>query len=225
MFPAGLQPSPPATPDRSVLTGPAANPARGEARPGRASPQRDPAAVGLAGDGDPLGRGDGGAGVRTADHDADRAVPVRFLAGLPSRVRPRAGKWALTELEQCKGRPGWSSVRMGRLPGVTVPRRVERIMDMNPEAVAHVLTKPISQELLDSDIPPAGVHGLDATPRVIPIAFHFDGSNFVVHSDQRREGQGPHCESARGPHGRRLPGQRSVADSSVAGPGTSKRPG
>jgi hypothetical protein len=52
---------------------------------------------------------------------------------------------------------------------------------MTPDAIADVLAKPISQELLGSDIPARLAYtGLDGARRVIPIAFHFDGRNMIV---------------------------------------------
>jgi len=52
---------------------------------------------------------------------------------------------------------------------------------MNAEEIAAVLAKPISQQLLNSNIPARLAYtGLDGAPRVIPLGFHFDGSNFLI---------------------------------------------
>ncbi len=52
---------------------------------------------------------------------------------------------------------------------------------MNENQVAEVLAKPISQELLASSIPARLAYtALDGDPRVIPIAFLWDGSRLVL---------------------------------------------
>jgi nitroimidazol reductase NimA-like FMN-containing flavoprotein (pyridoxamine 5'-phosphate oxidase superfamily) len=52
---------------------------------------------------------------------------------------------------------------------------------MNPEQVAAELAKPISAELLGSGIPARLAYvGLDGGPRVVPIAFLWDGSQILV---------------------------------------------
>ncbi|MFD9890628.1 pyridoxamine 5'-phosphate oxidase family protein [Amycolatopsis sp. NPDC059027] len=52
---------------------------------------------------------------------------------------------------------------------------------MKHEDVAAVLAKPISEELLGSSIPARLAYvGLDGDPRVIPIAFHWDGARIIV---------------------------------------------
>ena len=52
---------------------------------------------------------------------------------------------------------------------------------MEREDVAAVLAKPISQELLGSSIPARLAYdGVDGEPRVIPIAFLWDGRNLVM---------------------------------------------
>jgi nitroimidazol reductase NimA-like FMN-containing flavoprotein (pyridoxamine 5'-phosphate oxidase superfamily) len=52
---------------------------------------------------------------------------------------------------------------------------------MDRSDVAEVLSKPISQELLGSAIPARLAYtGLDGDPRVVPVAFHWNGAQFVV---------------------------------------------
>ena len=53
---------------------------------------------------------------------------------------------------------------------------------MNQEEVLELLNEdPYAQRLLTSSIPARLAYvALDGTPRVIPIAFHFDGSRFVL---------------------------------------------
>ena len=51
---------------------------------------------------------------------------------------------------------------------------------MDRREVAEVLAKPISQELLGSPIPARLAYtGLDGAPRVIPIAFLWDGEQVL----------------------------------------------
>jgi len=53
--------------------------------------------------------------------------------------------------------------------------------DMKHEDVAEVLAKPISQELLGSSIPARLAYvGVDGEPRVIPIAFLWNGEHVVM---------------------------------------------
>jgi hypothetical protein len=52
---------------------------------------------------------------------------------------------------------------------------------MNRNDVTEVLSKPISQELLGSPIPARLAYtGLDGDPRVVPVAFHWNGAQLVV---------------------------------------------
>ena len=52
-------------------------------------------------------------------------------------------------------------------------------MDRND--VTEVLSKPISQELLGSSIPARLAYtGVDGDPRVVPVAFHWNGAQLVV---------------------------------------------
>ncbi|RZQ63456.1 pyridoxamine 5'-phosphate oxidase family protein [Amycolatopsis suaedae] len=52
---------------------------------------------------------------------------------------------------------------------------------MKREDVAEVLARPYAQELLGSSIPARLAYdGLDGAPRVVPIAFHWDGENIVM---------------------------------------------
>jgi len=53
--------------------------------------------------------------------------------------------------------------------------------DMDRDEVIEVLQKPISQELLGSNIPARLAYaGLDAGPRVVPVAFWWNGAQVVV---------------------------------------------
>jgi hypothetical protein len=65
--------------------------------------------------------------------------------------------------------------------------------DMDPDDVSEVMAKPISRELLSSSIPARLAYtGLDGDPRVIPIAFLWDGSQLTgVHVAEVGEGAGP----------------------------------
>lgn len=52
---------------------------------------------------------------------------------------------------------------------------------MDPAEITRVLDLPISRELLASAIPARFAYSaVDGSPRVVPIAFHWDGSNIVV---------------------------------------------
>jgi hypothetical protein len=52
---------------------------------------------------------------------------------------------------------------------------------MNSQEIAEILSTPYSQELLSGGIPARFAYvGLDGGPRVIPIAFLWDGSRIVV---------------------------------------------
>ena len=51
---------------------------------------------------------------------------------------------------------------------------------MQQDAVADVLSKPISQELLSRDLTRLGYVAQDGTPRSIPIAFVWNGSEIVM---------------------------------------------
>jgi nitroimidazol reductase NimA-like FMN-containing flavoprotein (pyridoxamine 5'-phosphate oxidase superfamily) len=52
---------------------------------------------------------------------------------------------------------------------------------MDRSDVAEVLSKPISQELLGSAIPARLAYtALDGDPRVVPVAFHWNGAQLVV---------------------------------------------
>ena len=52
---------------------------------------------------------------------------------------------------------------------------------MDRNYVAEVMGKPISQELLGSSIPARLAYtGLDGDPRVVPVAFHWNGAQLVV---------------------------------------------
>ena len=52
---------------------------------------------------------------------------------------------------------------------------------MNRAQVTEILNKPYAQELINSNIPTRLAYtGLDGTPRVIPIATHWNGGEFVA---------------------------------------------
>lgn len=52
---------------------------------------------------------------------------------------------------------------------------------MQPEEVTRILNLPLAQELMASAIPARIAYtGLDGFPRVVPVAFHWDGSRIVV---------------------------------------------
>jgi nitroimidazol reductase NimA-like FMN-containing flavoprotein (pyridoxamine 5'-phosphate oxidase superfamily) len=52
---------------------------------------------------------------------------------------------------------------------------------MDRDDVAEVLSKPISRELLASSIPARLAYtGMDGDPRVVPVAFHWNGAHLVV---------------------------------------------
>lgn len=52
--------------------------------------------------------------------------------------------------------------------------------DMNPHEVAEVLSRPYSKELLDRDITRLAYVANDGTPRSIPIAFIWNGTEIVM---------------------------------------------
>ena len=52
---------------------------------------------------------------------------------------------------------------------------------MNPDDIAAVLAKPISQELLGSSIPARVAYtGVDGDPRVVPLGFHWNGAQLII---------------------------------------------
>jgi hypothetical protein len=52
---------------------------------------------------------------------------------------------------------------------------------MKADEISQVLHLPLAQQLLEGDIPARFAYsGRDGGPRVIPIAFHWDGENIVV---------------------------------------------
>src|SRR5205814_4131773 len=61
----------------------------------------------------------------------------------------------------------------------SVPRMLE--VGMGQQGIVQLLKDPVAQELLNSNIPARFVYiGLDGSPRVIPIWFHWDGQRFVL---------------------------------------------
>jgi hypothetical protein len=62
---------------------------------------------------------------------------------------------------------------------------------MQHEEVIRVLNDPLARELMQSNIPARLAYtGLDGCPRVVPLAFHWDGAEFVV-------GTAPHAAKVR----------------------------
>jgi general stress protein 26 len=53
-------------------------------------------------------------------------------------------------------------------------------MTMQPDAIAEVLNRPISQELLARDITRLAYVAKDGTPRTIPIGFTWNGTEIVM---------------------------------------------
>jgi hypothetical protein len=52
---------------------------------------------------------------------------------------------------------------------------------MDRHQVSHILNSGLAQELLQSSIPVRLAYtGLDGSPRVVPLAFHWDGERFVI---------------------------------------------
>jgi hypothetical protein len=52
---------------------------------------------------------------------------------------------------------------------------------MHRHEVSHILNSGLAQELLQSSIPVRLAYtGLDGSPRVVPLAFHWDGERFVI---------------------------------------------
>ena len=51
---------------------------------------------------------------------------------------------------------------------------------MQPDEIAEILNRPISQELLDRDLTRLAYVAKDGTPRSIPIAFTWNGSEIVM---------------------------------------------
>lgn len=52
---------------------------------------------------------------------------------------------------------------------------------MHRHEVSHILNSGLAQELLQSRIPVRLAYtGLDGSPRVVPLAFHWDGERFVI---------------------------------------------
>jgi Pyridoxamine 5'-phosphate oxidase len=52
---------------------------------------------------------------------------------------------------------------------------------MQRDDVMHVLNDPLAQELMGSDIPARVAYtGVDGSPRVVPLGFHWTGEKFVI---------------------------------------------
>src|SRR5207248_8135956 len=53
--------------------------------------------------------------------------------------------------------------------------------EMQREAILEVLNRPLSQELIQSNIPARVAYaGADGRPRVVPLAFHWNGAQFFI---------------------------------------------
>lgn len=77
-------------------------------------------------------------------------------------------------------RPPMSRTPRRLRPRVTPPDDVEET-DMERDEITEVMTKPIARELLASTIPARFAYiGVDGRPRVVPVAFHWDGARLVV---------------------------------------------
>jgi hypothetical protein len=67
---------------------------------------------------------------------------------------------------------------IGRGPRKARPRHQE--ITVQPNEVNEVLSRPLSQELLASDLTRLGYVAKDGTPRAIPIAFTWNGSQLIM---------------------------------------------
>ena len=68
--------------------------------------------------------------------------------------------------------PDTSPIRPGRLP--------RKLRPVQPTEITEVLNRPISQELLARDLTRLAYVARDGTPRAIPIAFTWNGSEIVM---------------------------------------------
>src|SRR4051812_8398898 len=52
---------------------------------------------------------------------------------------------------------------------------------MQHEKIVEILSNPLAQELISSSTPARlAYHGLDGFPRVVPVAYHWNGAEFIV---------------------------------------------
>ena len=74
---------------------------------------------------------------------------------------------------------------------------------MQPNEITEILNRPISQELLARDLTRLAYVAKDGTPRNIPIAFTWNGTEIVdVHVEERPEARGPAAQPGGGPDDR-----------------------
>src|SRR3954464_5018560 len=66
----------------------------------------------------------------------------------------------------------------GERPQMAPPRHLE--ITVQPNEISEVLNRPMSQELLARDLTRLGYVAKDGTPRTIPIAFTWNGSQLVM---------------------------------------------
>jgi heme-degrading monooxygenase HmoA len=68
-----------------------------------------------------------------------------------------------------------------RLESQNAGDSARKVVSMQHEQVMEILNRPLAQELLNSNIPARLAYtGRDGSPRVVPIAFHWSGEQFVV---------------------------------------------
>ena len=70
---------------------------------------------------------------------------------------------------------------------------------MQPNEITEVLNRPISQELLARDITRLAYVAKDGTPRNIPIAFTWNGSEIVMCTTKNAPNSGPCARTRRSP--------------------------
>jgi len=121
--------------------------------------------------------------VTTGQDRPDSDVDLLFTMGEPlglMELRPcRIQKWA--------GNPAsWLSRTLSRLRSKGMSSRTgldetdEGATTMQPNEIAAILNLPISQELLTRDLLRMAYVAKDGTPRNVPIAFTWNGSEIVV---------------------------------------------
>src|SRR5579859_1392638 len=106
----------------------------------------------------------------------ERPEPLRSVARPPltsyrgsAATLPNATK--LATLAECR------DVAAGSVPGVSVATGG---LTVQPNDIAEVLNRPLSQELLARDLTRLAYVATDGTPRNIPIAFTWNGSQVVM---------------------------------------------
>ena len=86
---------------------------------------------------------------------------------------------ALAEQLQLTARRGRPATNQTDPPGWTKRRQLEEIT-VQPNDITEVLNRPISQELLARDLTRLAYVAKDGTPRNVPIAFTWNGSEIVM---------------------------------------------